>query len=62
MHIDHAILYAKVRLEHYKEMQNYFGKAEPEHAYYVKNAEMLETLLDELNRLNKELLVAVGRP
>ena len=61
MTIDEAMEYAKRRTEHYRVMKAEFSDTPDEEAYYQRNADMLEALCDEVTRLRKELLVAVGR-
>lgn len=62
MTADEAMRHARRLVDHYRAMQENFGDM-PEEAKYCKhNADTLEALCDEVNRLRHDLLVAVGRP
>lgn len=61
MTVDAAMIYAQGRIKHYESMAEYFKEDDVQRPYYEKNAEMLTTLVDEVKRLQHELLVAVAR-
>lgn len=62
MAIDEAMRNARQRIEHYRSMEKLFDDMPEQQRYYKRCADTLERLCDEVVRLDRELLVAVGRP